>query len=129
MPRWTYGTSNSGVPLGPIVPTGADSSTLAPVRSASEPRCVKETVYPSPVRMLSVSPFPGVVPEKETTPPDGSENRVAGGTADVDAAALAAGVRMRAVERERAQDRARRPATSTRRRDSAPRRHEQSSRA
>ena len=67
-----YGTSSSGVPLGPIVPTAADSSTVAPVRSASEPRCVSETVYPSPVRMLRVSPFPGVVPENETTPPDGA---------------------------------------------------------
>jgi hypothetical protein len=36
--------SNSGVPVGPIVPTRADSSTFAPARSTSDPRCVNETV-------------------------------------------------------------------------------------
>lgn len=40
---YTYGTSSSGVPLGPTVPTVAPSPTLAPFETPTEPRCVSVT--------------------------------------------------------------------------------------
>jgi hypothetical protein len=43
MPRWTYGTSCSTSPLGPIVPTAPPSPTVSPRRTLVEPRCVRVT--------------------------------------------------------------------------------------
>jgi hypothetical protein len=42
-PRWTYGTSCSTSPLGPIVPTASPSATLAPRETLIEPRWVSVT--------------------------------------------------------------------------------------
>ncbi len=43
IPRWTYGPSTSGVPLGPTVPIASCSATVAPLETAIEPRCVSVT--------------------------------------------------------------------------------------
>jgi hypothetical protein len=42
-PRWTYGTSCSISPLGPIVPTTSPSDTVAPRWTLIEPRWVSVT--------------------------------------------------------------------------------------
>jgi hypothetical protein len=42
-PRWTYGTSCSTSPLGPIVPTASPSATFAVRRTLIEPRWVSVT--------------------------------------------------------------------------------------
>jgi hypothetical protein len=40
---YRYGTSSSGVPLGPTVPTAEPSETLWPFATEYEPRCVSVT--------------------------------------------------------------------------------------
>ena len=42
-PKWTYGVSCSGVPLGPTVPTCCPSSTVSPLETIVSPRCVSVT--------------------------------------------------------------------------------------
>ncbi len=72
MPRCTYGTSNSGVPLGPTAPTAAPSSTLACSATAIEPRWVRLTARPEGVRIVTVCPFVGTDPAKLTIPDAGA---------------------------------------------------------
>jgi hypothetical protein len=43
MPRWTYGWSNSGVPLGPTPPTDEPSEMTAPFNTPIEPRWTSVT--------------------------------------------------------------------------------------
>ena len=88
------------MPLGPTVPTTAPSATAAFFATAIEPRCVSVTERPSAVSIVTDLPLVGTVPAKLTTPGGGREHRRAGIAADVDSAVLAAGVRMRRVERE-----------------------------
>jgi hypothetical protein len=72
MPRWTYGTSCSTSPLGPIVPTADASATVSPRRALVEPRWVSVTEYPSGVWIVSVLPLTGTVPTNETVPDAGA---------------------------------------------------------
>jgi hypothetical protein len=71
-PMYTYGTSSSGVPLGPTVPTASPSPTLAPFFTAVEPRCVSVTEYPSPVSMVTLRPLVGTLPANVTVPDAGA---------------------------------------------------------
>jgi hypothetical protein len=71
MPRWTYGTSTSASPDGPIVPTGSPSATPSPSLTAIVPRWSKVTAKPSDVLTVSVRPFPGSQPANDTRPPAG----------------------------------------------------------
>ena len=105
MPRCTYGPSTSGVPLGPTVPTTAPSATAALRATAIEPRCVSVTERPSGVSIVTDLPLVGTVPAKLTTPDAGASTGAPARSADVDAAVLAAGVRVRAVEGEALQHR------------------------
>lgn len=68
IPRWTYGPACSGVPLGPTVPTVAPSTTLAPLATAIEPRCVSVTEYPSEVWIVMDLPLVGTLPAKLIVP-------------------------------------------------------------
>lgn len=43
MPRWTYGWSNSGVPLGPMPPIEEPSETTVPFSTPIEPRWTSVT--------------------------------------------------------------------------------------
>src|SRR2546430_4117559 len=72
MPRWTYGTSCSTSPVGPIVPTIASSPTVSPRRTLVEPRCVRVTEYPSAVWIVTTLPLTGTVPANETRPDAGA---------------------------------------------------------
>src|SRR2546430_707426 len=72
MPRWTYGTSCSTSPVGPIVPTTASSPTVSPRRTLVEPRCVRVTEYPSAVWIVTTLPLAGTVPANETRPDAGA---------------------------------------------------------
>src|SRR5579871_996944 len=72
MPRWTYGPSTSGVPLGPAVPTRSPSSTAAFAGTAIEPRCVRVTARPSAVVIVTTEPEPGTVPANVTVPAAGA---------------------------------------------------------
>jgi hypothetical protein len=65
MPRCTDAAAPTNATVSP-------STTAVPARTASEPSCVSDTVYPSAVRMLSVGPFPGVVPANATAPVAGA---------------------------------------------------------
>ncbi len=56
MPRWTLGTDCSGVPLVPIVPTGAPSETVSPLATPTAPRWTSVTEYPSGVRIETPRP-------------------------------------------------------------------------
>jgi hypothetical protein len=71
-PRYTYGASSSGVPLGPTVPTASPSATLAPFFTTAEPRCVSVTEYPSPVAMVTLRPLVGTLPANVTVPDAGA---------------------------------------------------------
>ncbi|CAN5316953.1 hypothetical protein BH20ACT13_BH20ACT13_02370 [soil metagenome] len=57
-PRWTYGTSCSGTPVGPASASGALSVTCSPRFTRSGPRWVNETLWPS-VSIVTVSPCVG----------------------------------------------------------------------
>jgi len=72
MPRWTYGTANSAVPLDPTAPTASPSPTVASRATASEPRCVRVTARPPAVWIVSVLPLAGTVPAKVTVPAAGA---------------------------------------------------------
>src|SRR5579872_5555300 len=72
MPRWTYGTSKSGVPLGPTVPTTAPSATALLRATPIEPRWVSVTDSPSGVSIVTDFPLVGTVPAKLTTPEAGA---------------------------------------------------------
>src|SRR5256886_16495543 len=72
MPRWTYGTSCSTSPVGPIVPTIASSPTVSPRRTLVEPRCVRVTEYPSAVWIVTTLPLTGTVRANETRPDAGA---------------------------------------------------------
>ena len=72
MPRWTYGTSTSASPDGPIVPTDSPSATPSPAVTAIAPRWSRVTAKPSDVQTVSVRPFPGTHPAKDTRPPVGA---------------------------------------------------------
>jgi hypothetical protein len=72
MPRWTYGTSTSGSPDGPIVPTGSPSATPSPALTAIAPRWSRVTAKPSDVLSVSVRPFPGSQPANDTLPSAGA---------------------------------------------------------
>jgi hypothetical protein len=71
-PMYTYGTSSSGVPLGPTVPTASPSATLAPFFTAAEPRCVSVTECPSPLATVTLRPLVGTLPAKVTVPDTGA---------------------------------------------------------
>jgi hypothetical protein len=71
-PMYTYGTSSSGVPLGPTVPTASPSETLAPFFTAAEPRCVSVTECPSPVATVTLKPLVGTLPANVTVPDTGA---------------------------------------------------------
>ena len=86
---------------------------LLPVRTSSEPRCVSVTLYPSGVRMLSVSPLPGGVPANVTTPSGGATTGAPAAPRDVDPPVLAGGARAAYGRTGTAAGRAPRPATST----------------
>ena len=75
-PMYTYGTSSSGVPLGPTVPTASPSTTCAPPETAIEPRCVSVTEYPSGVAIVTDFPLVGTVPAKLTVPDAGAPTEV-----------------------------------------------------
>src|SRR5581483_11853047 len=72
MPRCTYGTATSGVPLAPAVPTAAASATVVPSATEIDPRCVSVTAKPSAVVIVTVSPDPGTNPANVTTPAAGA---------------------------------------------------------
>ena len=72
IPRWTLGSSCSGVPLMPIVPTVSPSPTEAPFATSIEPRWTRVTEYPSAVRMVTPRPWVGRVPAKVTRPAAGA---------------------------------------------------------
>jgi len=57
-PRWTYGISCSGTPVGPASASGALSVTCSPRFTRSGPRWVNETLWPS-VSIVTVSPCVG----------------------------------------------------------------------
>ncbi len=69
MPRWTYGPSTSASPVGPTVPTGEPSATVAPLPTEIEPRWTNVTAYASPVRIVTVRPLDGTEPANVTVPP------------------------------------------------------------
>src|SRR5258707_15741363 len=79
MPRWRYGPSTSGVPLGPTVPTSVPSDTAAFFATAIEPRCVSVTERPSGVSIVTDAPLDGTVPAKLTTPAAGATTVAPGG--------------------------------------------------
>src|SRR5579884_3199622 len=79
MPRWMYGTSSSGVPLGPTVPTVAPSATAAPFATASVPRCVSVTASASAVRIVTDLPLVGTEPANVTSPAAGATTAVPAG--------------------------------------------------
>jgi hypothetical protein len=56
IPRWTLGSSCSGVPLRPIVPTVSPSLTAAPFATSTEPRWTRVTEKPSAVRIVTPCP-------------------------------------------------------------------------
>ena len=95
--------ATSGSPLGPIVPTARPRRPPRPSRRSSVPRCVSVTAQP--VRGLNGEAVPedGTVPAKVTVPDAGATHGAACIAADVDAAMLAGGIRMRRVEDERLQ--------------------------
>jgi hypothetical protein len=66
------GTSNSAVPLGPTVPSGAPSATESFCCTTIEPRCVRLTASPAAVWIVTVLPFAATVPAKLTTPAAGA---------------------------------------------------------
>jgi hypothetical protein len=72
IPRWTYGTSCSASPDGPGSAIAAPSATAAPLCVRSVPRCVRETLYPSAVAIVTVRPWVGTVPAKDTRPEAGA---------------------------------------------------------
>jgi hypothetical protein len=59
IPRWTYGTSCSGVPEGPGSANGSPSERRSPRFTRRGPRCVSEALNPSAVAMVTVSPCVG----------------------------------------------------------------------
>src|SRR5581483_1197533 len=75
---YRYGTSSSGVPLGPTVPTPSPSPTLAPFETSIDPRWVSVTEYPSAVAIVTDFPLEGTVPAKVTVPADGARTAVPG---------------------------------------------------
>jgi hypothetical protein len=70
-PRCTYGRSCSGVPDAPACAIGCPSSTRSPRRTSSEPRWIREALWPSVVEMVIVSPCVGTVPANVTSPAAG----------------------------------------------------------
>jgi hypothetical protein len=72
IPRWTYGTSCSASPDTPGSAIAAPSATAAPLCVRSVPRCVRETMYRSPVAIVTVRPWVGTVPAKDTRPEAGA---------------------------------------------------------
>src|SRR5579862_6962635 len=72
MPRWTYGTSSSGVPLGPTEPMTSPSATVAFCATVIEPRCVRLTARPAGVTIVTDLPFVGTVPANVTDPTAGA---------------------------------------------------------
>jgi hypothetical protein len=71
-PRWTYGTSCSGVPEEPGSARGSPSCTGSPRATRSGPRCISETLSPPPVRIVTVSPCVGTRPANDTSPSTGA---------------------------------------------------------
>ncbi len=55
-----------------MVPTTSPSATVAPLRIAAEPSWTSVTESPSAVSIVTVMPFFGTVPEKDTVPPAGA---------------------------------------------------------
>jgi hypothetical protein len=72
IPRWRYGTSCSDSPVGPGSAIGSPSATLAPFRTRNAPTWVSDTLWPSPVTIVTVSPCTGTEPAKETNPDAGA---------------------------------------------------------
>src|SRR5579859_1028403 len=72
MPRWRYGWSSSGVPLGPTVPIASPSATVASFATEYEPRWVSVTARPSAVSIVTDLPLVGTVPAYVTTPAAGA---------------------------------------------------------
>ena len=72
MPRWIYGTSCSTSPVGPGPAIASPSTTLEPLRTRNVPRCVREALYPSPVTIVTVSPWVGTWPANDTCPEVGA---------------------------------------------------------
>lgn len=72
MPRCRYGTSCSASPVGPGSAIGSPSATVAPLRTRSVPRCVREALKPSLVRIVTVRPCVGTCPANDTSPAAGA---------------------------------------------------------
>ena len=77
IPRWTYGTSCSGVPDGPGSASGSPSRTESPRCTSSGPRWVSETLKPSDVSIVTVRPCVGTLPANVTSPSAGARTDTA----------------------------------------------------
>ncbi len=60
------------MPLGPIVPIGSPSATVAPRATSVVPRCVSVTESPAAVWIVTVRPLVGTEPAKLTVPAAGA---------------------------------------------------------
>jgi hypothetical protein len=73
-PRWTYGTACSASPVGPASATTSPSDTIDPRWTRSEPTWVSDTLW-TPVSSVTVSPLPGIMPAKVTSPETGARTK------------------------------------------------------
>jgi hypothetical protein len=71
-PKWTYGTSCSGSPDGPLSAIGSPSLTSSPRPTSNCPRWVSDALCPLGVTMVTVVPWVGTWPANETSPDAGA---------------------------------------------------------
>ena len=73
-PRWTYGTSCSGSPVGPGSAMASPSATRPPRFTSNVPRWVSDALYPSFVAIVTVRPLVGTCPANVISPVDGRQH-------------------------------------------------------